>query len=111
MGMDNAVIVSSLMVADLYSSLSNDSAKWYEQYDIRYTLDERHNGNGYYAYLWPTDDGKIAGTPIVYTDDQIEVGKLSGFLGIHFSDGIAIPLANESYIFSESNDFLNGYLN
>lgn len=46
---------------------------------ICYTVDSKHLGNGYFAYLWESDSGTISGTPIVYQDDKVEVGKFHLF--------------------------------
>ncbi len=93
--------ISMRAAASLYESYSGFAAQCFGLYDVRVTLDSAHNGNGDYAYLWLSDSGSVAGTPIYYQDDKIEVGQLSGLFFSSFDHAVEIPLSTEPFDASE----------
>ena len=77
---------------DLYKEATGNSTKWYEIYDIEITVDKMHKGSKYASYLWIDSDGTIMQTPILYSNDRVEVGKRTGLFYFGFDSLVNMPI-------------------
>ena len=92
---------------DLYTEMTGNSTKWYHTYDIQVTVDERHKGSKYSSYLWIDSDGTIMETPILYSNDKVEVGRRSGFLGFGFTSLVDMPINGTNPVSKEYQELFN----
>ena len=102
-----AQAVISSYSEDLYTEMTGNSTKWYHTYDIQVTVDERHKGSRYSSYLWIDSDGTIMETPILYSNDKVEVGRRSGFLGLGFTSLVNMPINGTSPVSQEYQELFN----
>ena len=99
--------VVSNSVKDLYEENTGNKAKWYDTYDVEFTVDKRHKGSKYASYLWINNDGTIMEKPIVYSNDKIELGRRSGFLGLGFTPFMSMPIDNSIPVSEEYQNIFN----
>jgi hypothetical protein len=85
---------------NMYTALTGKSTAWYDDYDFRFTFDERREGSPYGSYLWINEDGKIMETPIVYSNDKVEIGKCV-FLGFGFDPLLNLTIDETSPVAEE----------
>ena len=85
-----AVIMSN--AEKLYKDATGNTPKWHEIYDIEITVDKRHKGSKYTSYLWIDSDGTVMQTPILYSNDRVEVGKRCGLFYFGFEPLVNVPI-------------------
>lgn len=75
---------------DLYENLTGDTLNFLQKCEIRITVDSKHEENGDTYYLW-YDGDQLMATPVVYPNDKIEVGIVTGILGLNFENPVEVP--------------------
>lgn len=83
-------------IKDAYKSLTGNPTKWYEYYDIQITTDSRHRNSYYSHYLWIDSNKKVRQSPIIYSNDKVELGRRTGFLGFGFDPLLELSINNST---------------
>ena len=83
------------LARSLYYDLTGNKLNVLDTYDIQITVDQEHRNNPDASYLWIAEDGTVMETPIIYSDDKVEIIN-RGFAGFGYESLITVPLGGSS---------------
>lgn len=57
------------------------------------TTDRRHRETSETGFLWFNSEGKLMEKPLVFPNDKVQIGVLSGFLGFGFTPRVDVDIS------------------
>lgn len=86
-------VISSAMEEKYKSLTGKNDTHWHEIWDAQVTTDRRHRETSETSFLWFNSEGKLMEKPLVFPNDKVQIGVLSGFLGFGFTPRVDVDIS------------------